>query len=170
MKERLQIQLSAKGYLFTHWLFYECLKYIDRTPTANIRTFLTGGDYAVEVLQPFRDKWENVKGSGKPPPSEPEDQEEDKPKQSKQTFGPVTQQGEFTQLKACWARNPKSGKRAICNCYNDGKPCTRGVIGGPDDGKCAYWHVCNKCRDKLKFTHFAEQKDSSGNWVCPKHP
>ena len=165
-KKKLVAQMSGRGVEFVHQLTYESLKFIDQNASSgmDIRKFLEENHYHSEVLSPLESRWEreNDSGSSQDPGNSLTDPNI---KNKKQTFGPVTLQGQFTEDAKYWARNPSSGKRSICNCYNACKDCDRGVTSGPDKGKCAYWHICNKC----KGNHAAEEKDAAGNWVCPKH-
>ena len=169
-RQRLDAQLRAYGFGFVHELVFECLKFIDTWRTRNgmtIRKFVDGGFYHSDVLGPFEKAWsvrENDDGGGVHSIRTPQGKNV---KVDKQKFGPVTKQGEFCEDKQYWAVNPTSGKRSICNKFNSGQPCDKGVFDGPCKGQCAYWHVCKYCKAK---GHYGEEKDTAGAWVCQKHP
>ena len=154
-----------------HELIFESLTWMDSHPTVNPLVFMQS--HWQTFIITFGAKWgeKNEPAGGGPPHHSPKDNEEDSQPPGTGAvhikFGPVTKQGQWSG-----EMRTRNGAIAFCNCWNQNKPCNRGVFAGVNKGKCAYTHKCRYC---MSTKHVMDEKHPTGHakageWVCTKHP
>ena len=165
--------LEGGDYDAVHLFIFSCLKLIDKDPRLTIESFMVRG-FSLQLQKFNASSLFDAGRRGDPAfVRRPGGQQTginggdrlNHHNVSNTDFGAVT--NPTGGVGACTVQT-QNGFTAFCNKWNENKPCNRGVKTGPKQGQCAYCHKCRWC--KTTDAHRAEEKNSAGNWVCPKHP